>query len=124
MFVLEPGGLSDLNALIADLDARTKQAVAEALQEEMEDVLEVAQDLAPYEFGDLYRSGYVSEPTIGPDGVHIEIGFSAPYAREQHENLTYYHPGGKTAKYLEIPLMDWERDGAERVLDKAVEKLG
>jgi hypothetical protein len=53
--------------------------------------------------GHLMSTGTVED---GADGQSFEIGYNAPYAHRQHEDLTYRHtrPGAK-AKYLEDPAM-------------------
>lgn len=125
--VLQPDGLQDLNALLQGLDARTRFAIADALHEEMKAVMELAVELAPYEEGDLAGSGRVEAPRITSEGVTVDLTFGVDpyldYAWEQHENLLYEHQGGKTAKFLEIPLLEWQSGGPEAVLDRAVEML-
>ena len=48
------------------------------------------------------RSGVASPPD--PGTLKAAVSFDTPYAVVQHENLTFHHPGGRQAKYLETPL--------------------
>lgn len=61
-----------------------------------EHILEESNRIVPLEYGDLQRSGYVDQ-----DGNKIVVGYNTPYALIQHENLSYNHAPGRTAKYLE-----------------------
>lgn len=60
----------------------------------------------PVKLGTLRGSGHVALPTVTAKEISVALGFgdaSAPYALDQHENLTYKHRVGE-AKYLEKPL--------------------
>lgn len=50
----------------------------------------------PIEEGTLSRSGDVSQ-----EGLTVAVSYDTPYAVRQHENMSYHHDGGRTAKYLE-----------------------
>jgi hypothetical protein len=77
--------------------------------------------------GELKASGRVGTavPNARRGEVEISIsygaeGLSEPYAFRQHEDLTYRHKPGQTAKYLERPILD----EADRLNDRIVRKLG
>ena len=58
----------------------------------------------------LQSSGHVNPPVVGgaAGGVVVTLGYGGAakaYAAVQHENLTFIHPSGGRAKYLEIPAM-------------------
>lgn len=53
----------------------------------------------PVEFGVLRASHYVGPPTGNPP--RVELGYGTVYAFRQHEELTWRHPRGGEAKYLE-----------------------
>lgn len=42
--------------------------------------------------------------------AEAEVGYSLPYALRQHEELSYNHPKGGQAKYLEQPFLEKEQD--------------
>lgn len=118
-----------VNQFIAKLDVGVRATVAAALYEHMLGVMERAKNLCPYEEGDLAGSGRVNKATVNSEGVHITLDFGVeppiPYAVDQHENLSYHHPGGKHAKFLEIALMEWANsDGPQRVIDDVETYLG
>ncbi|UXM90949.1 minor capsid protein [Paenarthrobacter sp. JL.01a] len=64
----------------------------------MEHIRGVAVALTPYESGDLAGSA-----TVTVDGDEATVTFAGPYARRQHEELTWRHEKGQ-AKYLEQPM--------------------
>lgn len=61
-----------------------------------EHILEESNRIVPLEYGDLQRSGHVDQ-----DGDKTQVSYSTPYAVVQHENLSYNHAPGRSAKYLE-----------------------
>jgi hypothetical protein len=84
--------------------ARARRAAASAVVKIIaEDLLGQAQRSAPVDEGTLRGSGAV-KITEKLDGVEAEISFDTPYAARQHEEVTYRHPKGGKAKYLEDPL--------------------
>lgn len=64
-------------------------------------LLQVSSDRAPHEEGTLADSGTLTEDE---DERRVAVAFDTPYARRQHEELTWRHDEGKTAKYLEGPM--------------------
>lgn len=54
---------------------------------------------APVEFARLRASAYTVPPT--EQNLTAETGFGTEYAAVQHEELTFQHPRGGEAKYLE-----------------------
>lgn len=59
----------------------------------------VAQQLAPVDEATLRNSAAVTH-----DGTKAVVSFDTPYAARQHEELTWHHPRGGQAKYLEQPM--------------------
>lgn len=84
--------------------SRGRRLAEEGLQRGLEHVLFEARKIVPLREGTLERSGRVVRN--GMDGAVV---FDTVYARRQHEELTWKHLPGRTAKYLEIP-MNRERD--------------
>jgi hypothetical protein len=103
-----------------------EEAALKALRTGAESILTEAIDETPIETGTLRRSGTVTVGALpdgaqvyeaaesgsnmkdafpGPEGKEkaVYVSFNTPYARRQHEELGYYHPGGGGPKYLESP---------------------
>ena len=78
---------------------------------------EDSQDVVPYEFGHLKRTGRLRQTREG-----FTIQYLAGYATIQHENLGFQHPGIRSrspnmaraaqgmAKYLQIPFQNNRRE--------------
>ncbi|WP_132974547.1 hypothetical protein [Ornithinimicrobium sufpigmenti] len=60
----------------------------------------VAQQSAPVDESTLRNSAAVTH-----DGTQAIVSFDTPYAARQHEELTWHHPRGGGAKYLERPMV-------------------
>lgn len=84
--------------------ARGRRLAEEGLQRALEHTLGVSNRHVPLEEGTLERSGRVVR-----DGLNGAISYDTVYARRQHEELTWKHLPGRTAKYLENA-MNSERD--------------
>lgn len=68
-----------------------------------EHVLGESTKVVPIEEGTLSRSGRTDVDTQGATVV-AAISYDTPYAVRQHEDMSYRHDPGRTAKYLEGPL--------------------
>ena len=77
----------------------------------LEHVLDEAKKIVPLEEGTLRRSGKV----VMLGDLNGAVSFDTIYARRQHEELTWKHLPGRSAKYLEIP-MNRERDVVLRMM--------
>src|SRR5215208_330556 len=109
-------GMDGLLRTLQRLASGIGQVTEGPAKKEAEEILKDSQqNYVPFDQGDLRESGYVGEPVEHGGVVSVEIGYSAPYAVEQHENLDFNHPGGKSAKYLEIPFNNAEQGMAERL---------
>ncbi|MFC8432256.1 minor capsid protein [Streptomyces sp. NPDC057253] len=84
--------------------SRGRRLQSEGLRRGLEHVLAESRKIVPLEEGTLERSGRVDV-----DGLDGAVSYDTVYARRQHEELTWKHLPGRTAKYLEIP-MNRERD--------------
>lgn len=85
--------------------SRGRAQASAGLERALEHTLGKAKQLVPLEEGTLERSGRVT--MLGQlEGV---ISFDTVYAVRQHEELTWRHLPGRSAKYLEIP-MNSERE--------------
>jgi hypothetical protein len=83
------------------LQRRVRRATAAAINLTLNDLLAASGLIVPLEEGTLAQSGHVIEAT--EDHLQGEVRYSTPYAARQHEELTYRHLPGRTAKYLEVP---------------------
>ncbi|MFH8793850.1 hypothetical protein [Streptomyces sp. NPDC017941] len=83
--------------------AAERRGAARGLRLAAEHVLEVSRRRVPIEEATLERSGTatVDEPTLT-----AAVSYDTPYAVRQHEEMTYRHDAGRTAKYLERPLTE------------------
>lgn len=79
----------------------------------MEHIRGVAAALTPIETGNL-----VGSATVTVEGNEATITYDGPYARRQHEELTWRHEHGQ-AKYLEQP-MNTEKDAALGIVAKEI----
>lgn len=95
-------GLEELTRIFNDKLKKVKRYTAKAMQDVTLDLRSKSVQLAPIETGDLRGSGYSSVSENG-DTVVGEVGFAEEYAWQQHEDLSYKHPLGGQAKYLEQP---------------------
>lgn len=104
----------------AELERRMRRLTDRAVEIWAETILGDAVVEAPIREGTLRGSGHiedVSTPTI----IAREISFNTPYAARQHEELTWKHPMGGKAKYLEDPLKAHAREG-ERLVSASIRK--
>ncbi|MFF4369628.1 minor capsid protein [Streptomyces sp. NPDC001594] len=79
--------------------ARGRRGAEEGLQRALEHLLAESRKLVPLREGTLERSGRVVR-----DGLDGAVTYDTVYAKRQHEELTWKHLPGRSAKYLEIPL--------------------
>jgi hypothetical protein len=100
-------GTDKLIQLLATGGAKAVPALARALTEEAQDIFATSQMLVPVgDTGNLQSSGMVHPPSISGGQVIVEIsygGAARAYAEVQHENESYRHDPGRTAKYLQTP---------------------
>ncbi|MEU1554005.1 hypothetical protein ABZ517_14970 [Streptomyces scabiei] len=90
--------------------ARGRRLAEQGLNEGLEHVLGESLKLVPLEEGTLRRSGKVIV-----NGMEGAVSYDTVYARRQHEELTWKHLPGRSAKYLEIPF-NRERDVVLRMI--------
>lgn len=79
--------------------ARFQRLASEGIGRALEHTLGVSQTLVPLDEGPLQRSGKVQV-----EGLNGTISYDTPYAVRQHEELTWRHAPGRSAKYLEGPM--------------------
>ena len=96
--------------------SRGRRLAEEGLQRGLEHVLTESRKIVPLEEGTLERSGRVVR-----EGLNGAISYDTVYARRQHEELTWKHLPGRSAKYLEIP-MNRERDVVLRLMQVSLRR--
>lgn len=114
-------GFESVDRALAALLPRAVQVGMDGLEYEAQLILAEARELVPVLTTDLRESGYVGDPIEIGEGAALSIGYGddvgleVDYALQQHENLDYQHEEGKTAKFLEKPILDWTKDGPTRI---------
>ncbi|MEV0444507.1 minor capsid protein [Streptomyces spectabilis] len=78
-----------------------REGAARGLRLAAEHVLAEARKLVPLDEATLERSGTTS---VDEQDLSAAVTFDTPYAIRQHEELTYRHAPGRSAKYLETPM--------------------
>ncbi|MFE6408150.1 hypothetical protein ACFVOR_14590 [Streptomyces sp. NPDC057837] len=78
-----------------------RAAAARGLYLGAEHVLGKSNEVVPLDEAELQRSGTAS---VDPPSLTSMVSYDTPYAARQHEELTWRHAPGRTAKYLENSL--------------------
>ena len=76
--------------------ARFDRAVEDALADAAGFLLDEANKTVPHMDGILAASGFTDGDALG-----WIVAYDTPYARRQHEEMGWHHPGGRRAKWLE-----------------------
>ena len=99
-----------------------EKAAMKGLRKLGEEILTEAKELCPVDSGTLRQSGSVR---ANSKNKTVEISFNTPYALKQHEEMSYNHPNGGQAKYLEQPFNERVKEAqwyAEKEIGKATLK--
>lgn len=96
--------------------SRGRRLAGEGLQRGLEHILGQARRRVPLDEGTLERTGRVVR-----DDLTGGVTFDTVYAVRQHEELTWKHLPGRTAKYLEIP-MNSEREVVLRLMQVSLRR--
>lgn len=96
---LEVTGITEVNKALKAYAKKYPAASAHAIYAESLEIEREATRRAPVEFARLRASAYTVPPT--EKNLTTETGFGTEYAAVQHEELTFQHPRGGEAKYLE-----------------------
>lgn len=98
-------GIEEVRSALNNAIAKNKELNRKTIQDICLHIKGESQQRAPVDQGDLRSSGYY-RTSEKKDGISAEVGFNAPYALKQHEELHYNHPKGGQAKYLESVLVE------------------
>ena len=101
-------GAKQSAANIAKMSAAVRKRYYKEILKLSREILAISKErYVPFLHGPLKRSGKVKGFPGRYPVVYISFGSAdVPYALLQHENLNFYHPGGKRAKYLELAVDD------------------
>ncbi len=113
--------VSDLQFALRKFPQEHSDAVAKGLFNAMQFVMDEATARAPYEFGTLSKSGYVTDPDSTRRSAVVEGGFggeAADYMILQHEipPPDYVHPGTRSKS----PNMSRAAKGEYKFFEKAL----
>ena len=115
----------DLGGFVGNLKLATDKLAANARGAAHlvgEYILAESMQQVPFREGDLQSSGAVADDYSDPNKPTTIIYYDTPYARRQHEELTWFHPQpGRKAKYLEDPMNEAARGPAQKIIQR---KLG
>ena len=106
---------------IPNVKRMIKQKTKEAMEMVVNDLTRRSKQLAPLDTGDLRGAG---EGDVNFDGDDVvgTVSFNKPYAMVQHEDMTFNHPRGGQAKYLEQPLNE-NRDRYKEFIKNKVREV-
>jgi hypothetical protein len=79
----------------------TRAGAVRGLRLAAEHLLAESRRIVPIEEATLERSGVA---TVDESSLTAAVSYDTPYAVRQHEELTYRHDAGRSAKYLERPM--------------------
>ncbi|GMA31601.1 hypothetical protein [Litorihabitans aurantiacus] len=82
--------------------AAARRATGRGLANAAEVVLAASREVVPIEEATLSRSGASS---VDEAEMVAAVSYDTPYAVIQHERTDFRHDAGRTAKYLEAPLL-------------------
>lgn len=92
-----------------EADRRLQAGLERGIREVLHDAEAKATQRAPKDTGQLRQSGSASDVSSNAAETGGDVGFSEPYAVEQHEDLSYNHTDGE-AKYLEKTMLERARE--------------
>lgn len=108
------------NNKIPAVQAAVQAALMRGLAIAGEHILNVSNNQAPHEEGDLIRSGVVSQSS--PSDLTVAVSYDTPYAARQHEDLSLRHDPGRNAKFLSNACRT-EAKTAGRLIARAVKSV-
>lgn len=131
-------GVEEIEKAFNEKVKKVKKFSAKEMENVVVDLFEKSNRLAPVKSGNLIASGTAevngsviaignqngginvvgSAPDTQGDEVYGEVGYSADYALEQHEDLTFEHDTGQ-AKYLEQPF----NENFDKYIDQISKKI-
>lgn len=95
-----------------------EESAFKGLQNGAEHLLQASRARVPLEEGTLERSGVASADRAS---LTAAVSYDTVYACRQHEELTWRHADGRTAKYLEGPANE-EREVIGEIVAAAIRR--
>ena len=99
------GGSVRVNLDVGKITRRVERGAMAGLYRHGNRVMTESKKEVPVDTGVLRSTGHVELPTRVGGEILVVVGYggpAAPYARRQHEDLSFHHPVGK-ARYLADP---------------------
>lgn len=121
MMTLDIQGIAQVTQHLQRLVSAVVAPLMTEVGEEAKDVLQRSAELCPYLTGDLVRSGEVEGPEYR--GMVVEAGVrygdhgAVPYAAIQEFDVTFNHPGGGQAHFLQQAVFQATPGFAQRITD-------
>lgn len=78
---------------------KIRRLLADTVEDIAEELLRAANETVPFDTGTLAQSGQVAADPSGKP--RAAVFYDTPYAARQHEDLTFRHPNGRRALWLE-----------------------
>lgn len=85
---------------------RVRAGAVQGLTKAAEFILAESRRVVPLEENTLELSG---TPSVDAESLTAAVSYGTPYAVYQHERLDLRHAPGRTAKYLETPMLTHAR---------------
>lgn len=98
------------------VDSAMRVGATRGLTRAAEFVLSNSRLVVPIEDAILSRSGATS---VDSTNLEASVSYDTPYAVRQHEDLSLRHDQGRTAKYLERPLVN-TREQQARIIAQSM----
>ena len=112
---LSSKGMAEIKRGLTADAAGVRKAVSAGLFEIATDIADDSEQLVPFKEGVLQSSRVVLD-NKGDDKYSVEVSYGGnakDYALVQHENLSFKHTNGRSAKYLEKPFRDRTKNFAQ-----------
>ncbi len=107
-------GATELREKLRTYKTAAPAALGAALYEEGIEIIGIADENVPKEFGHLRRSHFVEFPKDGENGPELELGYGAGYGLFVHE-VPANHPKGGTDHFLRNAVNATAAGRAERI---------
>lgn len=101
------------------LEAKQRNAAANALTRAAEFVLEEANRTVPFDEGTLKNTG---QADVDRANLEASVSYDTPYAVRLHEHPEYNFQGGRRGKWLELTLQE-QQDALNRFLIEEMQKV-
>jgi len=114
-FTLSSKGMAEIKRGLTADAVGVRKAVSAGLYEMATDIADDSEQLVPFKEGILQSSRLVVD-NKGSDRYLVEVSYGGnamDYALVQHENLSFKHTNGRSAKYLETPFRSRTKNFAQ-----------